>query len=80
MKLVTDRPATQSARIYALERAREADNERLVKIEAKVDSVLDLLVRAKGAKALVDGTLKYIGIVASIGAAGVGIWKFILGH
>lgn len=82
MKLLTStpRPATQGERIFALEEARKADGERLDKIETTLGEIRDLLIRARGAKALIDGTLKYIGLAASIGAAGVAIWKFVLGH
>lgn len=82
----TGRLPTQVERIAALEerdRAREdrekKHEERLDGIETKLGELVDLLKGAKTIKSLIDGGFKYVGYVASIGAAGVGIWKFF-GH
>jgi hypothetical protein len=45
----------------------------------RLGELVDLLKGAKTIKALIDGGFKYVGYAASIGAAGVAIWKFF-GH
>lgn len=82
----SNRPPTQVERITALEereRARaekdEKHEERLAGIETKLGELVTLLTKAKGMKELIDGGFKYVGYVASIGAAGVAIWK-VFGH
>ncbi|MCK1402010.1 hypothetical protein IVB45_17595 [Bradyrhizobium sp. 4] len=81
--LTSVKPPTQLERIAALEerdRAREEREQqreaRLESIETKLGELVDLLRGAKTIKALIDGGFKYVGYAASIGAAGVGIWKF----
>ncbi|MBW7965332.1 hypothetical protein [Bradyrhizobium sp. BR 10261] len=80
------RPPTQVERIAALEereRARAENDEkrdaRLESIETKLGELVDLLKGARTIKAVIDGGFKYVGYAASIGAAGVAIWKFF-GH
>ncbi|UPJ55390.1 hypothetical protein [Bradyrhizobium sp. 192] len=85
--LTAVKPRTQVERIAALEERERARGERdekhearLVGIETKLGELVTLLTKAKGMKELVDGAFKYIGYVASIGAAGVAIWKFFFAH
>lgn len=84
--LTAVKPPTPAERIAALEereRARtekdEKHEKRLESIETKLGELVTLLTKARGMKDLVDGSFKYFGMVASIGAGGVAIWKFF-GH
>lgn len=84
--LTSVKPPTQVERIAALEERERARAEKDEKHEARLDSIetklgelVTLLTKAKGMKELVDGGFKYVGYIASIGAAGVAIWKFF-GH
>lgn len=81
------KPPTQVERIAALEEREKARAEmdekreaRLAGIETKLGELVTLLTKAQGMKEMIDGGFKYIGYVASIGAGGVAIWKFLFTH
>lgn len=77
MKLVSDRPTTQSARIYALEQSREADNRRLVKIEKTLDEIRDLLVGGKAIVAFTGKVVAWVGGPSAVAAAAFLAWRYL---
>jgi hypothetical protein len=80
MRLATDRPTTQSARIYALEQARETDNARLVKIEATVGEIRELLLGAKAIVWFTGKVVAWVGGPSAIAGAGFVAWRYFASH
>lgn len=77
MKLAHDRPTTQSARIYALEQAREADNKRLVKIEETVGDIHELLLGAKAILWFIGKVVAWVGGPSAICGAAFMAWRYL---
>ncbi|WKA31617.1 hypothetical protein [Bradyrhizobium roseum] len=77
MKLATDRPTTQSARIYALEQARATDNDRLEKIEKTVSEIRELLLGAKAIIWFVGKIVAWVGGPSAIAGAGYAVWRVL---
>lgn len=75
MKLAGDRPTTQSARIYALEQARQGDNERLEKIEKKIGEIHELLLGARAIAWFTGKVVAWVGGPSAIAGAGYAVWR-----
>lgn len=78
MKLVAERPTSQSARIYALEQARESDNARLVKIEATVIDIRELLLGAKWIVWFIGKIAAWVGGPSAIAGAAYFAWRSLM--
>ena len=77
MKLAGERPTTQSARIYALEQARQSDYERLEKIEKHVGEIRELLLGAKAILWFVGKISAWIGGPSALAGAGYAVWRVL---
>jgi hypothetical protein len=77
---LVERVTANEQREKTIETRLDGFDIRFQNIETSLSELAAILTRARNVKWFFDGTFKYVGYIATIGAAGVAIWKFWIGH